>query len=59
MEKLITALQQIKKTVTELKNQSQEMPQTNSFSVNSKTSYIYDKAQDLSDFIDDIMLDLM
>lgn len=57
--KLITVLEQVKKTVTELKNISREMPQTDSYSVNSKTSYIYDKADALSDFVDDIMLDLM
>ena len=57
--KLIAFIEQVKKAVTELKNLVQDVPQVDSYHVNSKTSFLIDKVEQLDDYLNDIMLDLM
>ena len=57
--KLIAFIEQVKTKVTELKNMAQDIPQTESYSVNSKASYIADKIENLDDYLNDLMMDLM
>ena len=59
-QNLITYLQQFKTQLTVLKNMTEEgAPQVESYSINSKTSFLKDKIENLDNYLNDIMIDLM
>lgn len=59
-QNLITYIQQFKTQLTVLKNMVQNgAPQIDSYTINSKTSYLKDKIESLDDYLNDIMIDLM
>ena len=59
-QNLIVYLQKFKTQLTVLKNMTNDgVPQVESYSINSKTSYLKDKIDGLDDYLNDILIDLM
>ena len=59
-QNLIAYLQQFKTQLTILKNMAKDgAPQVESYSINSKTSFLKDKIEGLDDYINNILIELM
>ena len=59
-QNLIAYLQQFKTQLTILKNMTKDgAPQVESYFINSKTSFLKDKIEDLDDYTNNILTELM
>ena len=59
-QNLVAYLQQFKTQLTVLKNMTQDgLPQIDSYTINSKTSYLKDKIEKLDNYLNNIMIELM
>lgn len=59
-QNLIAYLQQFKTQLTILKNMTKDgAPQVDSYTINSKTSFLKDKIENLDNYLNDIMIELM
>ena len=59
-QNLIVYLRQFKTQLTILKNMVKDgAPQIDSYAINSKTSFLKDKIENLDNYLNDIMIDLM